>query len=83
MAASSTHNLANEKFEDALVAGFELGDVIGILGDDIAGRLLDGRIIDLSAETFGGDDFGGRAARIKHGGKDFFRDGGGELPGID
>ena len=34
-------DLADEKLEDAFVAGFELGDVVGILLDDLASGLFD------------------------------------------
>jgi hypothetical protein len=41
LAARGLHDLANEKLEHAFVAGFELGDVIGILADDITGSGFD------------------------------------------
>src|SRR5712664_255611 len=83
LAASGAHDLADEEFEDAFVAGFVFGDIVGIFGDDFAGGLLDrGSIADLR-QAFGGDDFGGAAAGFKHGGEDFFADGAGDLPGFD
>ena len=38
---------------------------------------------DLRAEAFGGDNFRGGAAGFKHGGENFFADGGGDFPGLD
>ncbi len=83
MAASGLHDLADEKFEDAFVAGFELGDVVGIFGDDFAGGFFDGGIADLGAEAFGGYDVGGGAAGFKHGGENFFGDGASDFGGFD
>src|SRR6266481_1401151 len=83
LAAGGFHNLADEEFEDTFVAGFEFGDVVGILGDDFSGGLLDRGIADLGAETFGGDDFGGGAAGLEHGGENLFADGGGDFGGFD
>src|SRR4029077_8246282 len=67
VAAGGFHALADEKFEDAFVAGFEFSDVVGILGDDFTGGLLDGAIADLGAEAFGGNNLGGGAAGVEHG----------------
>ena len=67
LAAGRFHDLADEKFEDAFVASFLFGYVVGILGDDFTGGLLDGAIADLGAEAFGGNDLGGGAAGIEHG----------------
>ena len=48
LTAGGFHDLAYEKFEDAFVAGFELGYVGGILSDHFAGGLLDDiKVIDL------------------------------------
>src|SRR5712672_309811 len=44
LAAGGFHDLADEKFEDAFVAGFEFGDVFGVFGDDFASGLLDGGV---------------------------------------
>ncbi len=41
LAARGAHDLADEKLEDAFVAGAELGDVVGIFLDDFAGSLFD------------------------------------------
>src|SRR5690348_12823929 len=83
LAARGTHHLADEEFEDAFVAGFELGDVVGIFGDDFASGLLNGGGVHLSAEAFGSDDFGCASASFKHGDENFFGDGSGELTGLD
>jgi hypothetical protein len=37
LAACGAHDLAYEKFEDAFVAGFEFGNVVGIFSDDFTG----------------------------------------------
>src|SRR5713226_9031578 len=66
LAAGGFHNLADEKFENAFVAGFELGDVILVFCDDFARGLLDRGVADLRGETFGDDDFGGVAAGFEH-----------------
>src|SRR5260370_16680658 len=66
LAAGGLHDLADEKFEDAFVAGFEFGHVVGIFGDDFASGLFDGSFADLGAKAFRGYDFGGGAARKAH-----------------
>ena len=82
LAAGGAHDLADEEFEDAFVAGLEFGDVVGILGDDVAGSGFDGGIGYLGAEAFGGDDFGGGVAGLEHRRENFFADGGGDLCGL-
>src|ERR1700732_5150345 len=72
LALGGFHYLTDEKFEDAFVAGFEFGDVVGIFLDDFAGGFFDGVVPDLGAKALGGDDVGGGAAGFKHGGEDFF-----------
>jgi len=42
LALGGFHYLADKEFEDAFVAGFEFGDVVGILLDHFAGRFFDG-----------------------------------------
>src|SRR5260370_23982623 len=71
LAAGGLHDLADEKFEDAFVAGFEFGHVVGIFGDDFASGLVDGSFADLGAKAFGGYDFGGGGDGNPHGGGDF------------
>src|SRR2546425_1837163 len=83
LAAGGLHDLADEKFEDALVAGFVLGDVGRVFRDDFTGGLFDDRFADLLAEAFDGDDFGGRAAGFEHGSENFFGDGSGDFAGFD
>ena len=83
LAAGGFHDLADEEFEDAFVAGFEFGDVFGIFGDDFAGGLLDGGVADLRAKALGGDDFGGAAAGFEHGGENFFGYGPSNFGGFD
>src|SRR5260370_38881044 len=72
LAAGGFHDLADEEFEDAFVAGFELSYICRVLCDDFAGGLFDGGIAYLSAEAFGGDDFGGGATGCEHGCGNFF-----------
>ena len=81
LAFGGFHYLADEKFEDAFVAGFEFGDVVGIFLDHFACGFFDSVVPNLGAEAFGSDDFGGGAARFKHGGEDFLGDGGGDFAG--
>src|SRR5260370_16189227 len=83
LAAGGLHDLADEKFEDAFVTGFEFGNVFGIFGDSFASGLLDGGVADLGAQAFGGDDFGGGAAGLEHGSENFFGDGSGDFGGFD
>ena len=83
LAASGAHDLTNEEFEDAFVAGLVLGDVVGILGDDFARSCFDGGFADLGTEAFGGDDVGGRAAGFEHSGEDLFADVAGNFTGFD
>ncbi len=48
LTAGGFHDLAYEKFEDAFVAGFELGYVGRLFGDDFTGSFFDvGCIADL------------------------------------
>src|ERR1700757_1812294 len=82
LAFGGFHYLTDKKFEDAFVAGFEFSDVVGIFFDDFAGGLFDGVVRDLRSESFGSDDFGGRAAGFKHGGEYFFCDGGSDFAGF-
>src|SRR5690242_20291384 len=82
LAAGGAHDLAHEEFKDALIAGFEFGDIVWILGDDFVGSGFDGGIADLGAKAFGRDDVRGGAARFKHGGENFFADGGGDFAGL-
>jgi hypothetical protein len=42
LAACGAHDLADEKLEDAFVAALELGDVVGILLNNLASGLFDG-----------------------------------------
>ena len=65
MAAGGAHDLANKEFEDALVAGFVFGDIVGVFDDDFARGGFDGGVADLRAEAFGGDDVYGSAAGFK------------------
>jgi hypothetical protein len=45
LAFGGAHDLADEKFEHAFVAGFEFGNVVGVFGDYVARGLLDlGRV---------------------------------------
>ena len=83
MAARGPHDLADEKLEDAFVAGFELGDVVGIFFDDFADGLFNGRAIADLGKPFCGDNFGGAATSFKHGGENFFGDGARDLAGFD
>jgi hypothetical protein len=62
LALGGFHYLADEKLEDAFVAGFEFGDIVGVFLDDFAGGFFDGAGVDLGAEAFRGDDFGGGAS---------------------
>src|SRR5260370_38031316 len=64
LAAGGLHDLADEKFEDAFVAGFEFGHVVGIFGDDVASGFDDGGFADLGAQGFGGDDIGSSAGGV-------------------
>jgi len=82
LAAGGAHDLADEKFEDALVAGFIFRDVVGVFGDDFARGGFDGGVGDLRAKAFRGNDVRGRAAGLEHGGENFFTDGGGDFAGL-
>jgi len=68
-----------KNLENAFVAYFKLGDVVGILGDHFEGSLFDGSLADLGAKAFGGDDFGGAAAGVEHGYENLFTNGGGDF----
>ena len=57
LAASGTHDLADEEFEDTFVARFEFGQVVRIFVDDFAGYLLERAVVIDWREAFGGDDF--------------------------
>src|SRR6267378_6175840 len=79
LAAGGFHDLADEKLEDAFVAGFEFGDVVGVFSDDFARGLLNRCVTDLCGEAFGGDDFGGTAAGFEHRGENFLAYGASDL----
>src|SRR5882762_4887984 len=79
LAFGGLHYLTDKKFEDAFVARFEFGDVVGIFFDDFAGGLFDGVAADLGAEAFAGDYVGGGATCFKHGGENFLADGGSDF----
>jgi len=83
LAAGGFHDLADEKFEDAFVSGFELGYVVRVFRDDFTGGLLHGGFTDLRAEAFSGDDLGGSAAGLEHGGEHFFGNSAGDFAGFD
>jgi hypothetical protein len=42
LSAGGLHHLADKKLENAFIAGFELGNVVGVAGDDLASGRLDG-----------------------------------------
>src|SRR5260370_27035020 len=68
LAARSAHDLPDEKLEDAFVAGFVLGDVVGVFRNDVASGFDDGGFADLGTEAFGGDDVRGGTAGFEHSG---------------
>src|SRR5258708_15893053 len=57
LAFGGLHYLADKKFEDAFVTGFEFGYVVGIFFDDLARGLFDGVVRDLRAAPFGCNEF--------------------------
>ncbi len=82
LALGGLHYLADEKFEDAFVARFELGDVVGIFFDDFAGGFFDGVVPDLHAEPFSSDDLSGGATGFKHSRENFLADGTSDFGGV-
>src|SRR5258708_20535980 len=54
LAASGFHDLADEKLENAFVAGLVFGNVVRIFGVDLASGSFDGGVGDFGAQAFGG-----------------------------
>src|SRR6266851_2149718 len=83
LATRGAHDLAHKKLENTFVAGFEFGDVAGILFDHFSRGLLDRGVADLRAEASRRDDFGCTTAGFEHGGEDFLSGRAGNLAGFD